>query len=70
MKLRLSLRYAAIAVGYLVAAQISAHAQVITSFDPPGSTETIPLSINPAGEITGWYFPFGGHQDHGFVRGR
>src|SRR5438034_7779344 len=37
MKLRLSLQCAAIAVGGLVATQIPAYAQAITSFDAPGA---------------------------------
>ena len=51
MKLRRSLQCAAIAVGCLVATQLPAHAQAITSFDPPGSIGTFPSSINDAGEI-------------------
>src|SRR5437667_5469259 len=45
----------------------SDHTHTITSFDPPGSTGTLPLSINPRGEITGYYNDSGGVQ-HGFVR--
>src|SRR5438034_2043125 len=65
MKLRLSLQCAAIAVGCLVATPIPAHA--ITSFDPPGSRYTQPTSINPAGEITGFYYA-SDSTAHGFVR--
>src|SRR5207245_1187320 len=67
MKLRLSLQCAAIAVGCLVATPIPAYAQGINNFDPPGSLGTFPTSINPAGEITGCYFPFAGATP-GFVR--
>src|SRR5438094_9836979 len=54
-------------VGVLARAISSVHAQTITSFDAPGSTGTLPLSINPRGEITGYYNDSGGVQ-HGFVR--
>ena len=54
-------------VGVLAPAISSVHAQAFTSFDVPGSTETNPTSINPAGEITGWYFA-GSFIPHGFVR--
>src|SRR5437762_1437349 len=67
MKLRLSLQCAAIAVGCLVATQLPAHAQAITSFDPPGSIGTFPSSINDAGEITGSYGTSDG-ANHGIVR--
>jgi hypothetical protein len=40
-----------------------------TSFDPPGSTQTLPTSIAPTGEIAGGYFDASGTQ-HGFVRAR
>jgi len=39
-----------------------------TTFDPPGSIETIPNSINPSGAITGYYFD--GNIFHGFLRSR
>jgi YD repeat-containing protein len=39
----------------------------ITSFDPPGSTSTTALSINPAGAITGNYQRANGRV-HGFLR--
>src|SRR5439155_6137800 len=65
MKLRLSLQCAATAVGCLVATPIPA--QPITSFDPPGSRYTQPTSINPAGEITGYYYA-SDNTAHGFVR--
>lgn len=38
-----------------------------TSFDPPGSRYTIPLSINNFGSITGYYFERSGGT-HGFLR--
>ncbi len=31
----------------------SAQESTFTTFDPPGSTQTTPYSINPAGAITG-----------------
>ena len=39
----------------------------ITTFDPKGSTDTNPLSINKSGAITGWYADASG-QIHGFLR--
>jgi probable HAF family extracellular repeat protein len=38
----------------------------ITSFDPPGSTETVPESINLEGAITGTFVDVNG--GHGFIR--
>jgi hypothetical protein len=38
-----------------------------TSFDPPGSTDTEPTAINPAGAIVGSFFDTGG-LSHSFVR--
>jgi len=38
----------------------------ITSFDPPGSSQTIPLSINNDGLVTGYYSD--GSAVHGFLR--
>lgn len=37
-----------------------------TSFDPPGSTETIPFKLNSSGEIVGGYFN-GPNVEHAFV---
>ena len=54
-------------VGVLAPEISSVHAQTITSFDVPGSTSTSALSINPAGEITGFYQDSRGIA-HGFVR--
>jgi hypothetical protein len=42
----------------------------ITTFDPPGSYNTIPTSINPNGEIAGYYFGPTGATAHGFVRNK
>jgi hypothetical protein len=39
------------------------------TFDPPGSTNTVPRSINPAGEITGFYEDTS-LVSHGFLRAR
>ena len=44
----------------------SAQKSAFTTFDPPGSIETIPNSINPSGAITGYYFD--GNIFHGFLR--
>src|SRR5204863_207719 len=46
----------------------AANTATITTFDPPGATRTLALSINPAGAITGYYVDgiFGGV--HGFLR--
>ena len=33
----------------------NAQRATFTTFDPPGSVSTIPMGINPAGEITGYY---------------
>lgn len=38
----------------------------ITSFDPPGSTGTFPVSINDAGVVTGFYLD-SNNVNHGFV---
>src|SRR5579859_5135105 len=50
---------------------LTAHAQeaICRTFDPPGSVSTIPMSINPAGEITGYYFDSNNNY-HGFLRSR
>src|ERR1700678_1647874 len=40
---------------------------VYTTFDPPGSVETFPESINDTGAISGWYYDSKG-MPHGFVR--
>jgi hypothetical protein len=40
----------------------------ITTFDPVGSTFTIPGSINPAGAIVGIYFSASGPMPNGFLR--
>ena len=42
----------------------------ITTFDVPGASYTSPTAINPAGEITGFYFLNGSGAYHGFVRAR
>jgi hypothetical protein len=53
--------------GCLIAAQLSAHAQGFTIFDPPGSVlGTFPSSINDAGQVTGYYVD-SGFVSHGFV---
>ena len=51
----------------LLAAEAAAHAQSITSFDPPGSVKTGASSINSAGEVTGSYTD-GVNIVHGFIR--
>jgi len=50
-----------------IAAQPSAWGQTFTTFDPPGSQGTSPVSINPAGQITGNYFD-ANFITHGFLR--
>jgi hypothetical protein len=50
-----------------IAAQPSAWGQTFTTFDPPGSQGTSPVSINPAGQITGNYFD-ANFATHGFLR--
>jgi hypothetical protein len=47
-------------------ASYPSNARIIT-FDPPGSIQTEPLSINALGAITGWYLD-GNDGNHGFVR--
>jgi hypothetical protein len=44
----------------------SAQKSVFTKFDPPGSIETVPNSMNRSGAITGYYFD--GNIFHGFLR--
>jgi len=50
-----------------VAAQPAVWGQTFTTFDPPGSQGTTPVSINPAGQITGSYTD-ASFATHGFVR--
>jgi hypothetical protein len=52
---------------WLVACGGAAAKPVITSFDPPGSTNTQPTSINASGVIAGQYNDTAG-VPHGFVR--
>src|SRR5262249_36539508 len=47
--------------------QAGARAATFITFDPPGSTFTLPLAINPAGAITGNYND-ASNVTHGFVR--
>jgi hypothetical protein len=43
--------------------------QTIISFDPPGSTYTIPTAINQSGEVAGYYTTDGNTGEaHGFLR--
>jgi len=51
----------------VVALGVPAAAQTYVTFDPPGSTDTRPLSINESGSIAGEYAN-GGNQWHGFAR--
>ena len=44
-----------------------AKAANIITFDPPGSTSTLGIGINPAGAITGRYRDMN-MKDHGFLR--
>ena len=48
-------------------ANAAAQAGTFTTFDFPGSTSTVPVGINPAGAITGYYQGAGG-RTHGFLR--
>src|SRR5438445_1416036 len=57
--------------GIVVFLAVSAHAQSIITFDPPGSIKTEPSSINNAGTVTGTYFTSPGNTiggSHGFIR--
>src|SRR5713101_4434471 len=69
MKSRTMLRAGAMVLLALlaIAAQPSAWGQTFTTFDPPGSQGTSPVSINPAGQITGNYFD-ANFTTHGFLR--
>ncbi len=57
------------AVAVLVGLVSIGYAQTFTTFDVPGAAGTIPLSINPAGQITGAVSPIHkpGRPDHGAV---
>src|SRR5713101_2800459 len=46
----------------------SLHAQKITTFDPPNSTNTVPQAINVFGQVTGYYDNANG--SHSFIRQR
>src|SRR6266699_1373303 len=61
-----SLHILAVAMVVLVTLAPNGFAQTITTFDPTGSTGTVPRAINPAGQITGFYY--GGGGVHGFLR--
>src|SRR5262245_60680240 len=50
-----------------ISVQPSARGQSFTTFDPPGSQFASPVSINPAGQITGNYFDANFAQ-RGFLR--
>jgi len=50
-----------------IATQPSAWGQTYTTFDPPGSQGTSPVSINAAGQITGSFFDVN-FATHGFLR--
>src|SRR5882757_5583469 len=47
----------------------AANTVTFITFDPPGSVDTEPFAINPAGAITGPYFDASGNE-HGFLRAR
>lgn len=49
-----------------IVAQPSVWSQTFTTFDPPGSLGTSPVSINPAGHIVGNYYDLS--NSHGFLR--
>ena len=69
MKSRTMLRTAAgVLLALLaIAAQPAVWGQTFKTFDPPGSQGTTPVSINPAGQITGSYTD-ANFATHGFVR--
>jgi hypothetical protein len=52
----------------VIAAVPSAWGQAFTSFDPPNSGGTAPVSINPAGQIVGNYYDNIKGIPHGFLR--
>lgn len=58
--------FAALAITIQVSAQPTKD-QIIT-FDAPGSLATVPASINPSGDITGYYVDASNNTYHGFVR--
>jgi hypothetical protein len=41
-------------------AEAAANTGTFTTFDPPGSVETVPYAINPGGVITGPYYDAAG----------
>jgi hypothetical protein len=53
----------------LAIAAPAARSQTFTTFDPPGSQGTSPVSINPAGQIVGNYFD-ASFVTHGFLRAK
>ena len=62
-----TLHLLAVAVVVLATLAPDGFAQTITTFDPTGSTFTVPRAINPAGQITGDYFGANA-MNHGFLR--
>lgn len=67
MKSSTLLAAARVCVAALAIAAPSAWGQTFTTFDPPGSAGTSPVSINPAGQIVGSYFD-ANFATHGFLR--
>ena len=65
---KMILRIGITAVAVLAVLASIGYAQTITTFDVPGSTITSPLSINPAGEVTGVYYEYSFYLSHGFLR--
>src|SRR5258707_1012366 len=63
MNFRLMAGLVAVASGFPITIQ----AQKITTFDPPGSTNTQVTAINDGGEIVGYYADSSG-ATHGFLR--
>src|SRR5215470_5240208 len=59
--------WAGLLLALLAIAAPSAWGQSFTTFDPPGSQFISPVSINPAGQITGYYFDANFAQ-RGFLR--
>jgi hypothetical protein len=48
---------------------ITAHTQTITTFDAPNSSRTVPVAINSAGQVAGYYTDLNALQNRGFLRG-
>jgi hypothetical protein len=67
MIVRTSLTLAVLALAGVAASLPADSKQVITTFDPPGSTATYTFGINRAGSVTGYYTD-SNYTEHGFLR--